>query len=170
MTTHEKPYQNLSDVRTFSMRLAAALEAAGFDHDIAGITRRFNFLTPSATVTVHAVRKWLSGKSIPTQERLRTLALLVGVTPEWLRYGRTDDADTRESSHFDHFPERWRAVAFDLALLDAHHHKIAEKFVELLLAKGGSTTQARSPRPLPTAEPPPPSELRPFQRGGEIVG
>lgn len=134
MTTNDKPYGINSDFRTFSARLAAALEAAGFDHDIAGITRRFNYLTPSATITTHAVRKWLCGKSIPTQERLRTLALLVGVTPEWLRYGKTDDEQSRETSHFDNFPERWRAVAFDLALLDAHHHKIVEKFVALLLA------------------------------------
>lgn len=134
MTTSEKPYSITSDFRTFSVRLGAALEAAGFDHDIAGITRRFNYLTPSATITTHAVRKWLGGKSIPTQDRLRTLALLVGVTPEWLRYGKADDEQKREISHFDNFPERWRAVAFDLALLDPYHHKIVEKFVAILLS------------------------------------
>lgn len=151
MSTIEKPYRVTSDFRSFGVRLAQALEAAGFDHDIPGITRRFNFLTPSATVTTHAVRKWLSGKSIPTQDRLRTLALLVGVTPEWLRYGKADDEQTRETTHFDNFPERWRAVAFDLALLDEHHHKIVERFVALLIANSA-----------------PPKKTPAYQRGARL--
>ena len=36
---------------------------------------------------MHTCRKWLVGEAIPTQEKLVVLALMLGVTSDWLRYG-----------------------------------------------------------------------------------
>ena len=41
-------------------------------------------------VTTYGVRKWLTGESIPSQDKLVVLAAWLGVSPEWLRYGPTN--------------------------------------------------------------------------------
>lgn len=36
---------------------------------------------------MHTCRNWLVGEAIPTQEKLVVLALMLGVTSDWLSYG-----------------------------------------------------------------------------------
>ncbi len=38
-------------------------------------------------LSVHAVRKWLHGESLPTQAKLKLLADTLRVKPDWLRFG-----------------------------------------------------------------------------------
>jgi transcriptional regulator with XRE-family HTH domain len=79
----------------FSARLQQALALQGFVRGSPTVlAREFNLRYDGKAVTVHAARKWLLGESIPTQEKLRTIANWLGVSAEWLRYG-----DNASQSH-----------------------------------------------------------------------
>lgn len=72
----------------FSGRLVELLRHAGRGHISATVlARAFNAQHQGQAVTTHAVRKWLLGQALPTQDKLRTLARMFSVEPHWLRYG-----------------------------------------------------------------------------------
>lgn len=76
--------------QAFSKRLRSALEKAGIDpRRPTVVAREFNRRFLDKPVTAYGVRKWLTGDSIPAQEKLTVLAAWLGVSPEWLRYGPT---------------------------------------------------------------------------------
>lgn len=52
------------------------------------LAREFNVRYSGPSVHVLTCRKWLLGEAIPTQDKLVALAHMLGVTPEWLRYGQ----------------------------------------------------------------------------------
>ena len=71
----------------FSVRLRAALKAAGIDASAAVLERRFNSRYAGAAVTAQAISGWLNGKAIPRQDKIRVLAAIVGMDPYELQYG-----------------------------------------------------------------------------------
>jgi len=71
----------------FAQRLLAALERAGVPPKPAVIEREFNQRYWGKPVTFHAVRLWLRGETLPSQDRLLCLAEWLGVEPQTLRYG-----------------------------------------------------------------------------------
>ena len=71
----------------FAKRLQAALENAGVPAKPAVIEREFNQRYWGKPVTLHAVRYWLRGESIPTHDKVLCLAECLGVEPAVLRYG-----------------------------------------------------------------------------------
>jgi transcriptional regulator with XRE-family HTH domain len=71
----------------FAKRLQAALGNAGIPVRPAVIEREFNQRYWGKPVTLHAVRYWLRGESIPTHDKLLCLAEWLGVEPQTLRYG-----------------------------------------------------------------------------------
>lgn len=74
--------------QAFSKRLRTVLEKAGVDaRKPAVVAREFNRRFLDKPVTAYGVRKWLTGESIPAQDKLVVLAAWLGVSPEWLRYG-----------------------------------------------------------------------------------
>jgi transcriptional regulator with XRE-family HTH domain len=81
----------ISEPEAFSQRLNAALVASDIVVSATAVQREFNALSPQAPVSAHAVRKWILGESIPTQQRLQVLAAWLKVTPNWLRFG--DDSE-----------------------------------------------------------------------------
>jgi transcriptional regulator with XRE-family HTH domain len=80
-----------NEKQAFSRRLCQALAAAGEDdRSPTRLLREFNRRHKGDAVSIHSAHKWLRGEAIPTQDRLKTLAAWLGVTPEWLRFGETD--------------------------------------------------------------------------------
>jgi hypothetical protein len=74
--------------KEFAERLQAALRQAKQPADSpTALARGFNSRFPGSAITVHAARKWLMAESIPTQDKLRTLAQWLQVPAEWLRFG-----------------------------------------------------------------------------------
>ncbi len=72
----------------FRARLVEALQNAHCTHDSATeLSRDFNARFTGRPITVHAARKWLVGESIPTQDKMRSLAQWLDVSVEWLRFG-----------------------------------------------------------------------------------
>jgi hypothetical protein len=77
----------LTEPQAFAKRLTAALTAADVAVSPTAVQRKFNALSGDAAISVHAVRKWIVGEAIPTQERIRVLSAWLGVSPNWLRFG-----------------------------------------------------------------------------------
>lgn len=71
----------------FSQRLRLAIENAGCPMRPVTIEREFNTRYYGRPVTVQAVRRWLRGEAIPSQEKLQVLADWLKVEPHVLRYG-----------------------------------------------------------------------------------
>lgn len=77
----------------FSRRLCQALAAANADdRSPTRLAREFNKRHKGADVSVNAAHLWLRGEAIPAQDKIRTLAAWLGVTPEWLRFGESETA------------------------------------------------------------------------------
>lgn len=85
--------------KEFAERLQSALRQARQVADSpTALAREFNSRYPGQAITVHAARKWLMAESIPTQDKLRTLAQWLQVPAEWLRFGGqcSTDRDGRQ--------------------------------------------------------------------------
>ena len=70
----------------FSSRLKTALKLAGLDSfSHAHLANRFNLRHPNTSVSAQAFHYWLIGRSIPTPDKIETLAKWLNTSPEWLQ-------------------------------------------------------------------------------------
>jgi hypothetical protein len=114
----------------FSARLTEALRGAGFEQiNCSALAQEFNSRTPDNYVTVHAVRKWMVGEAIPSQENLIVLARWLAVNPEWLRYGSLSTPVHVD----DDFKTADQVLLREFASLDDHSKQLAHAFVSILL-------------------------------------
>lgn len=125
--------------QSFSRRLREALKRAqGGARGPAAIAREFNLRYEGTPVTVQAVHKWISGRALPSQDKLRALALWLEVSPQWLRFGDAEGQGGRvarqESAGYRVEPA-WVSKKYD-ALNDAHKRMIVELVVALLRLEG----------------------------------
>jgi transcriptional regulator with XRE-family HTH domain len=75
----------------FSKRLRKALQGRGLGVDSpTRLAQTFNADYPDRRVTPQAVRKWLNGDAIPSDDKLRAVAEWLGVAPYSLRYGMAE--------------------------------------------------------------------------------
>lgn len=116
----------------FSLRLQQALRNAAYSADSpTQLAREFNVRFSGQPITVHAARKWLVGEAIPTQEKLRTLALWLGVATEWLRFGgNTTPGGPAVAPRFESEDVKMMA---DLQRLDEHYRVIAREVIRMLV-------------------------------------
>ena len=71
----------------FAERLRAAMLAAGLEVRPGVLLNLFNTHYWGRSVTFQAVSRWLRGESIPGQDKLITLAEVLKIEPEVLRFG-----------------------------------------------------------------------------------
>jgi transcriptional regulator with XRE-family HTH domain len=113
----------------FSERLQQALRSAEYSPDSpTQLAREFNTRFTGQPVTVHAARKWLMGESIPTQEKLRSLAKWLNVTAEWLRFG-TASANNSNSS----LNSSDAKIIASLRQLNEENRQLVFEFIRLLV-------------------------------------
>jgi len=131
---------NSSERENFSKRLQQALRNADYSPESpTQLAREFNIRFSGGRVTVHAVRKWLVGESIPTQEKLRTLAQWLGVPAEWLRYGGDQYRSAEPSTHDDQpatttrFESEDVKLIADLHRLDEQNQMIVREMIRMLV-------------------------------------
>ena len=131
----------LSDEKqAFSRRLRDSLKRAGADTGgAAALAREFNLRYDGTPVTVQAVRKWISGRALPPQDKVRALALWLEVSPQWLRYGDGDAVPAgrtlrQEAAGYRADPA-WLSKKYE-ALNDAHKKMIVELTLALLRLEG----------------------------------
>lgn len=84
---------NSTEHDEFSKRLRHACRHADVAFESpTRLAEDFSALYPEMPVTQQAVRKWLNGEAIPTQAKIQALAIWLGVGPEWLRFGKENNA------------------------------------------------------------------------------
>lgn len=122
--------------RHFSERLGLALDNAGCARAPAQFLYEFNLRADGAAVTVYAVRKWLDGDAFPTQARLHVLALWLGVSPAWLRYGEEELEGAPVALADAGMPRLLaadRVLLADIQTLDARGRVLVRTLVDTLL-------------------------------------
>ena len=89
MVSHNRNlwYSTPVEKERFSRRLRDALKKAEAPAGAAALAREFNLRYAGRPVTGQAVGKWLAGKALPSQDKIRALSVWLEVTPHWLRFG-----------------------------------------------------------------------------------
>jgi transcriptional regulator with XRE-family HTH domain len=86
------PMPSDTEKMSFSIRLRCALDNGAKVKGATALAREFNLQHRAGDgVSVQSAHKWLSGKSIPTADKLATLAHWLNVSPHWLHYGPPPD-------------------------------------------------------------------------------
>ena len=115
----------------FSGRFVEALNRAGYNSSSAtSVWREFNIRYTETPVTVHAVRKWLLGEAIPSQEKMRVLASWLSVSPGWLRFGGGTMSVVNGNTIFV-YPSA--SMINDLQSLDTEHRIAAKEMLSTLV-------------------------------------
>lgn len=71
----------------FALRLQAAMLARGYEAKPAVLEKQFNLHYNGEPMTLHGVRRWLRGETLPSQDKLIALAEWLRTPPDELRYG-----------------------------------------------------------------------------------
>jgi transcriptional regulator with XRE-family HTH domain len=123
-----------SDEReSFSQRLTDALRMAGCSPRSPDVATEFNLRAEGGPVTPFAVRKWLNGEAIPTQEKLVVLAKWLGVSAHWLRFGEGAPPAPVAANDAKGLGHKDRILLRDLHRLDDKSLQIVRGLVQLLL-------------------------------------
>lgn len=72
----------------FAKRLITAMQAQGYKPEAAVLEREFNLRYLGKSVTLQGVRKWLLGLSMPSHDKIITLAEWLKIPPEDLTFGK----------------------------------------------------------------------------------
>ena len=79
--------------KQFADRLIHAMEEAGYTAKPSVLEREFNQRFWGKPMTLHGVRRWLLGETLPSQDKLIVLAEWLGIPPHVLRFG--EDVSSR---------------------------------------------------------------------------
>ncbi len=121
----------------FSRRLKDAMRKARVEAGPTRFAREFNLRHHGEPVTAQTARKWLYGGALPTQDKVRTLAQWLEVSPQWLRYGEAERAHgaARQDSAAYAVDSGWLAKKFD-SLSEPHKKTVLEITRALLRLEG----------------------------------
>lgn len=132
----------INEKKAFSRRLAEAMKKAGVDSTSpTWIAREFNLRYSGDPVSSQAVRKWLAGIAIPSQEKIRVLAAWLGVSAQWLRFGEPESSEPGPAPVLNQEVPNYQAEAQTLARnfrrLNEHHRKIVLEIVYAFIKSEG---------------------------------
>ncbi|TCW81195.1 transcriptional regulator [Burkholderia sp. SRS-46] len=124
--------------KAFSERLKFALQRS--PHKITGATElanQFNLRHRGEhQVSPQTAHKWLTGRTIPTQDKLRTLAEWLRVELHWLHYGPSPNAAARTTPQPLPRDERYPPtpetieLASKIEALSPHHRYLVQELIE----------------------------------------
>jgi transcriptional regulator with XRE-family HTH domain len=80
----------------FAERLRAAMVGVGLEPRPSVLERQFNARYWGKSVTFQAVSRWLKAEAIPGQDKLQTLAEILKIEPEILRFGEKVRSSVKE--------------------------------------------------------------------------
>lgn len=120
----------------FSRRLREAIRKARMEAGPTRFAREFNLRHHGDPVTAQTARKWLYGRALPTQDKLRTLAQWLEVSPHWLRYGEAEKLHgAKQDSASYAVDSAWLGKKFD-SLSESHRRMVLEITRALLRLEG----------------------------------
>jgi len=80
----------------FAQRLRDAMVTAGYEPRAAVLEREFNTRHWGKPMTLHGVRRWLVGETLPDHKKLATLAEWLQVPVQHLGWGQSEPLQARE--------------------------------------------------------------------------
>jgi transcriptional regulator with XRE-family HTH domain len=120
----------------FSRRLKEAIRRARVEGGPTQFAREFSLRHYGNPVTAQTARKWLYARALPTQDKLRTLARWLEVSPQWLRYGETERPHAAKQDVATYaLDSAWLGKKFDS--LSEPHRKIVLEIARSLLRLEG---------------------------------
>ncbi|MCT7310084.1 transcriptional regulator [Ralstonia sp. CHL-2022] len=123
-----------AEKRAFSDRLRLALRRA--DEPIPGPTElalQFNLRHRTGTpISAQTAHKWLSGRAIPTPDKIATLAEWLHVTEHWLHHGPPPTTRPAPNKRSEKVAPEALALAIKIQELTAHRRYLVEELVEQL--------------------------------------
>ena len=117
----------------FSERLISSLKNSNIPVRVVEIRKLFLQHNIKIPLSSHAIRKWLVGESIPTQEKLRVLADILSVEPNWLRYGEAVNDD--ENPNFNKLNSNQKKLLNKFEKLSSNQKIYIIEITEALAAK-----------------------------------
>jgi transcriptional regulator with XRE-family HTH domain len=129
-----------NEKNAFAKRFRESLRKARVDASSSThVAREFNLRYAGHPISSQAVRKWLAGDSLPSQDKLRTLAMWLDVPAPWLRFGEPERRDAVHTARQESGPYKaqitWSPKKFD-ALNDTHKRMVVEMVHALLRLEG----------------------------------
>jgi len=83
--------QKMDDKLAFAARLRQALKRSPKKIETAAdLAVQFSLRHPGTAISTQSAHKWLTGRSRPTADKLKTLSTWLNVSPSWLLYGTAD--------------------------------------------------------------------------------
>ena len=130
--------------KKFALRLRDAMQAAGYEAKPSVLEREFNLHYMGQPMTLHGVRRWLLGESLPRQDKLVALAEWLRIPPQELRYGaEIENRVKQERARWDEGISHQEREIFEAYLnLPVPQRKVVREviltFVQAQLAKPAS--------------------------------
>jgi transcriptional regulator with XRE-family HTH domain len=127
-----------AEKQEFGKRLREALKRTQVTGGAAALAREFNLRYDGRPVTGQAVGKWLSGRALPSQDKIRALSAWLEVSPHWLRFGDAEGKPTpvaRQAVATYRVDPQWLAKKYE-ALSEPHKKIIVEVLIALLKHEG----------------------------------
>ena len=145
----------MNETHEFAQRLRDAMTRAGYPLRPVVLEREFNTRYWGKSVTLQAVRRWLRGEAIPSQDKVQVLAEWLKIEPEVLRFGESIRKAVQEHrQRWDEGMGHLERETFDTFLqLPAPQRKIAREVI-LALARAQELEALKAPRPPASGIPP----------------
>ena len=116
----------------FAKRLRAALKAADIEASAAVVEKRFNSRYEGAPVSPQVVSQWLNGRVMPRQDKIRTLAGMVGLDPKELQYGGPSKTGEGRAEWTNTLAQQDRVMIDGYLTLPAPQRKLVRELVTVL--------------------------------------
>lgn len=128
----------IEEKAAFSKRLKLALRRSS--EPVQGATElalRFNLRYEGDAVTAQTAHKWMTGRSIPTNDKLATIAKWLNVDEHWLHYGPALKIESAKSNGEiakveNHLAPEIINLAAKIQALQPHRRYLVEELVEQL--------------------------------------
>ncbi|MFZ6864336.1 transcriptional regulator [Undibacterium sp. Ji67W] len=117
----------------FSKRLKLALRRSS--EPVNGATElalRFNLRYNGEAVTAQTAHKWITGRAIPTNDKLATIAKWLNVDEHWLHYGPPSKKTATAQIPSSKPAPELIALAAKIQTLQPHQRYLVEELVEQL--------------------------------------
>lgn len=122
----------IDEKAAFSKRLKLALRRSS--EPVQGATElalRFNLRHNGEAVTAQTAHKWITGRAIPTNDKLATIAKWLNVDEHWLHYGPPSKTALPAPPSSTPAPELI-ALAVKIQALQPHQRYLVEELVDQL--------------------------------------
>lgn len=115
----------------FAARLIAAMIELGYEPKPAVLEKQFNLHYNGEPMTLHGVRRWLKGETLPPQDKLIALAEWLRIPPDELRYGAEIKTEIQQARrHWDDAIQHHERETFEAFLsLPAAQKKVVREVI-----------------------------------------